>query len=280
MKKAFITIIIFSLSNIGIGQAPISVSKVGKGNPIIFLPGFTSPGSVWEATIENLSISAESHTVSYAGFNGLAPIGTPWYPVIKQALLDYVNKEGLTNITLVGHSMGGNLATELAAELNEAIIGLIIVDALPCMREVMMPGVPASSIQYESPYNNQLISMSDEAFEQVAKTMAGNMTNQEEKKDLLASWSVEADRETYAYGYTDLLKLDLRPLLSKIEVNTLILGASFPTKEIAISTLESQYANLKDKNIKVIEDSKHFIMFDQPEWFYDQVNEYLNDNAQ
>jgi pimeloyl-ACP methyl ester carboxylesterase len=175
--------------------------------------------------------------------------------------------------------MGGNLAVDLAAELPGIVSGMILIDAIPCMRELMMPGVPAESLQYESPYNDRMIGMSDADFLSYATTMASNMTATEEKIAEIASWSVKADRETYVYGYTDLLKLDLRDKLSGIEVPTLILGAAFPDATTVRKTYESQYGKLKDKQIAIVEDSRHFIMFDQPEWLYQQIDQYLSDNG-
>jgi pimeloyl-ACP methyl ester carboxylesterase len=86
---------------------------------------------------------------------------------------------------------------------------------------------------------------------------------------------MHADRKTYVYGYTDLLKLDLREKLSSLNAKTLILGASFPDKKVVAENYEKQYANLKTKQIEIANDSKHFIMFDQPAWFYDKVNAFL-----
>ncbi len=280
MKKLLILSSVILATSLSFGQSPIQVEKSGSGEAIVFLPGFTTPGSVWNETISNIESNYETHVVSYAGFNGLEPIGTPWYTPIKQALIDYIKDEALRNVTVIGHSMGGNLATELAAELNGRVTGLILVDALPCMRELMMPGVSASSLQYDSPYNNQMLSMSEEGLGQVAIMMAKNMTNNEDKVEEIAGWSIAADRKTYVYGYTDLLKLDLRPALTNIEVETLILGATFPTKEMSLQTFEKQYENLKNKTIELADNSKHFIMFDQPEWFYTQINKYLAKNAQ
>jgi len=72
-----------------------------------------------------------------------------------------------------------------------------------------------------------------------------------------------------------LLKLDLRDTLSKIKCETLIVGASFPSKEIAENNFEKQYKNLPNKVIKMASNSKHFIMFDQPQWFYNTLNNFL-----
>lgn len=279
MKKGIFVIALLCIAQIGLSQSAIHVEKIGKGDPIIFLPGFTTPGSVWDETIEHLSANFESHIVYYAGFNGLQAVDTPWYDALKMDLAKYILNENLIRITLIGHSMGGNLAIDLASEFPGRVTGLILVESIPCMRELIMPGVPASSLQYNSQYNNNILDMSKEDFKKMANGMAQMMTNQPSKIEILANWSVVADRKTYVYGYTDLLKLDLRNSLLKISVPTLILGASFPDKDMIKTNYEKQYANLKNKEIILIDNSKHFIMFDQPEQLYSQVNKYLEKNV-
>ncbi|TSE11341.1 alpha/beta fold hydrolase [Aquimarina algiphila] len=276
MKTLKITIVLLAIVSLGFGQtSAFKVKVVGKGTPVLFLPGFTTPGSIWEETVDHLTSKNEAHLISYAGFNGNQPIPMPWYDTIKKELITYIKTKNLTNVKIIGHSMGGNLATDLAAALPDTITSMIIVDPIPCMRELMMPGVPESNIQYESPYNKQILAMEEAQFKQTATMMAQNMTNKKEKVNTLIHWIMEADRKTYVYGYTDLLKLDLRKVLDKVTAKTLILGASFPTVEIAKSNYEKQYATLANKTIEMASDSKHFIMFDQPEWFYAQVNAFL-----
>lgn len=275
MKKLIIWMLI-SFSVPTLGQTPaIKIEKAGKGSPILFLPGFITPGSVWNETVKNLKGNYETHLVSYAGFNGNAPIPMPWYPTLKKELVGYITTNKLTNITLVGHSMGGNLAVDLAVEVGSAVSRIIIVDALACMRELMMPGVPAEALKYESPYNKQMLEMNADAFGQTATMMAQGMTSVTDKQELIKSWILEADRTTFVYGYTDLLKLDLRPTLANLKVPVLILGAPFPSKEVVLPNFEKQYANLANKTIEIAPGGKHFIMYDQPEWLYTQINTFL-----
>lgn len=279
MNRIFTFLVLIILSAPAIAQTAIYIEKTGAGRPIMLLPGFTSPGSVWESTVAGLDVASQTHVVSYAGFNGLTPIGTPWYDQIKTQLADYIRKNNLRNLVLIGHSMGGNLAVELAADLPQHVSGLILVESIPCMRDVMMPGVPASTLQYDSPYNNQLLEMNNDAFKQMATGMSQNMTFDQTKINLLVEWSLQADRKTYVYGYTDLLKLDLRDRLKNISVNTLVLGASFPDKNLILSTYEKQYTNLTSKEIMIADNSKHFIMFDQPAWLQRTINQYLKVNG-
>ena len=254
---------------------PFTVEIIGKGKPIFYLPGFTVPGSVWKETVENSTLKRKSYLISYAGFNGNKPIEMPWYDNIKSSIVKYIKDNNLNDIVIVGHSMGGNLAVDIASELPNRVSKIVIVEALPCMREVMMPNVPAESLYYESPYNKQMLEMDDQKFKNMASMMASNMTLNKEKIAILTNWILEADRKTWVYGYTDLLKLDLRNVLSKIKCETLIIGASFPDVKIAKENYESQYSNLTNKTVVMASNSKHFIMFDQPKWFYETVNDFL-----
>ncbi|MFC5045544.1 alpha/beta fold hydrolase [Aquimarina hainanensis] len=253
----------------------IQIETIGEGKPMVFLPGFTTPGSIWKETITHVALNRKSYRVSYAGFNGIPSIEMPWYTNIKNSIITYIQEQQLNDIIIMGHSMGGNLAVDIAATLPNKVSKIIIVDALPCMREVMMPNVPVENLVYDNPYNKQMLHMDDQQFKNMATMMASNMTNTAHKKETIANWILEADRKTWVYGYTDLLKLDLRDTLKKISCETLIIGASFPNLKIAKENFEKQYANLSNKTLKMAPKSKHFVMFDQPQWFYEVTKAFL-----
>ncbi len=80
MKKKLVTLALFLFAVTCFNQqSSIQVTKTGKGSPLILMPGFITPGSFWNETIRHLAVGHESHIVSYAGFNGVAPIEMPWY---------------------------------------------------------------------------------------------------------------------------------------------------------------------------------------------------------
>lgn len=272
------TLIIFFILLTGLvnAQKAFEVTISGKGQALIFLPGFTTPGSVWDQTIAALDKNYTVYQFTYAGFGGVAPIELPWYSTLSDQLAAYMESENIKKAIIVGHSMGGMLAIDLAAKVPGRIEKMVLVDALPCIRAVMMPQYTADQIQLESPYTRQMIAMTDSAMRQTATYMAQGMTNSADKYPTLINWILKSDRETYVYGYTELLKLDLRPKLANIETNTLVLAADFPTKEVASQTINAQFQDLKNKEIKIAPGSKHFIMFDQPQWFYDELNAFLN----
>ncbi|UII33851.1 alpha/beta hydrolase [Fulvivirga ulvae] len=275
MKKLTLIVVAVLISFITYAQQSIQVEKRGNGPAVLFLPGFTCPGEIWDETVDALGSNFQYHQVSYAGFNGIDPIDMPWYETIKRDLKEYITKQKPGKAIIIGHSMGGMLAMDIAAESPELVEKLILVDALPCIRQLMMPHVKADDITYDNPYNQRMLAMNEEEFHQNARYMASSMTNQSEKVDQLTAWIEAADRKTYTYGYTDLLKVDLREEIAGITAETLILAADFPTKEAVSENLNNQFAKLNHKEIKIAEGSKHFIMFDQKDWLIKQVTAFL-----
>ena len=251
------------------------VKVTGSGQPVIFLPGFTCPGEVWDQTIAHLELAFEAHQFTYAGFGDVPAIELPWYETLVKDINTYIERNDLEDVTLVGHSMGGMLAINLAASLPREVTRMILVDALPNIREVMMPQVPVEQIKFDSPYNQRLLASSDSAMAAMAQFMAQSMCASKEHHEKLRDYIVQSDRETYVYGYTELLQLDLKEQLKEVEAEVLILGADFPSKEAVLPNFENQYGNLKSKMIKIAPASRHFIMFDQPDWFYQEVNTFL-----
>lgn len=275
MKKAlllFSALVLFSSALFA--QSSISVTKSGQGKPVIFLPGFATPGEVWKTTAAGLP-GHSAYLVTYAGFGGVAPVEMPWYEKLKSDLSTYIREQNLRDITLVGHSMGGNLALDLAALLPDRISKIVIADALACMREVMMPGVPAEALGYASPYNDQLLAMDATAQSAYLTQMTQNMITKPADQELVKSWMAQADRKTFVYGYVDLLKLDSRPLLASIKVPVLLMVAGQPFGPGALDTMKKQYEALENKTFAFAADSKHYLMLDQPEWFIQEINTFL-----
>lgn len=275
IKKLFtLSFLIITLSLNG--QQPFEVIVKGKGQPILFFPGFACTGEVWDTIVVELSKNYECHIFTFAGFGGVAPIEKPWLPKIKEGIIEYVTEQELENPIIIGHSLGGALGLWLTAEENNPYSKLIVVDALPSTGALMMPNFKSENMVYDNPWNTQMLEMDAVAFEKMATQMANGMTLNTEKQAQIKDWVLQSDRETYVYGYTDLLKLDLREDIAKIEIPVTVLAATHPYgREMARQTYEGQYKNLEIYEIEYAEGSAHFIMYDKPEWFLTQITEHL-----
>ncbi|WP_350293423.1 alpha/beta hydrolase [uncultured Croceitalea sp.] len=272
IQRTIILSILFLSISVNSQNKAFEVNVIGKGNPILLFPGFTCTGEVWKDLVTEISKTNECHVFTFAGFGDVAAIEKPWLPKIKDAIIDYVEQQNLNNPIIIGHSLGGALGLWLATDENHPYAKLIVVDALPSTGALMMPNFNSENIAYESPWNNQLLGMNEVSFEKMASQMATGMTLKTDKHEQLTDWILQADRETYVYGYTDLLKLDLREDIAKIDIPVKVLGATHPYGlEMAKATFENQYKNLKGYEIEFAEGSAHFIMYDKPEWFLEKI---------
>lgn len=274
--KFLFLFVLFTAASFSQSKA-FNVSISGTGDPLFLFPGFTCPGDVWDDVVNELSKTNECHVFTFAGFGEVPAIEKPWLPKIKEAIIDYIRKNELKNITLVGHSLGGTLSLWLATENNESIKQIIAVDALASTGALMIPNYSSDLIAYDTPYNAQMINMSPQDFEVMASQMASGMILNEAKAPLIKDWIINSDRETYVYGFTDLLKLDLREDVAKINIPVLLLAATEPYGEETVKmTYKDQYKHLKNYRIKYVEDSAHFIMFDQPQWLLETILSEIN----
>jgi pimeloyl-ACP methyl ester carboxylesterase len=207
--------------------------------------------------------------------NGLAPIESPWLPQVNTALLEYIQSEDLNNLTIIGHSLGGTIALYLAAELKERVKEIILVDALPHTAKLMFPN--QTEFQYDNPYSTSMMEMDDNAFKAMASQQVGMMAFNEDHRPQILNWILNTDRKTYVQGYIDYLNFNATTYLEQIDCPVLIMGATSYGEEQAKHTYKDQYQLLDHYDLKMAPTSAHYIMYDQPEWFYTQLNLALND---
>ncbi len=275
-KTVVIIILAFSFS-INAQNEPFKVQIKGKGEPVLLFPGFSCTGEVWSPLVETLSQNYECHVFTFAGFGDVPAIDTPWLPQIKNGVNQYIEEHNLAKSTIIGHSLGGTLGLWLASEQGSEFNQVIVVDALPSIGALMIPNFKSENIVYDNPYNQNLLAMSDEDFGKMADRMAAAMSSSNaEAQKQIANLMKMTDRETYVYGYSDLLKLDLREDIGSITTPVKILAAAKPYgKEMARKTYEEQYKKMESYDLRIAENAAHFIMYDDPKWFINQIMELL-----
>lgn len=279
MKKitlvCFVLMMLCSVPSAHSQSTAFKVEVIGKGKPVLLLPGFACTGAIWDETVKELSKNYECHVFTFAGFGNVAPIPMPWLSTIKEQLIGYVKNKQLKKPTIIGHSMGGTLGFWLAAEEQYLFSKVLAVDALPCTGALMVPNFDAASMVYDNPYSKQQLNMDSTAFRKMAKQMASFMMLNKSKMDTVVNWMMQADRKTYVYGYVDLLKLDLREKMADIKIPVVVLAATYPDKKAIEKTYNTQFEKMTNKTILYADKSAHFIMYDQPEWLIKNIKENL-----
>ena len=277
MKKLFFVALGICLAVSGFAQkSAIRIEVTGNGSPVVFLPGFGCSGQVWNKIVDGLKKDHECHLITYAGFDGVPAIDTLWLSTVEQSIQQYLADKHLDRVTIVGHSIGGTFGLMLSAAPQSKVAQLVVVDMLPCIGLVMIPNFKPEYVTYDNPYNKRLLALNNTDFKAMQKQMTATMCSDTLQQKQIVDWMMMADRKTYVYGYTELMRLDLRDTLKSIEQPVLLLAAGkYPTKEQILKTYDDQYLNLKNKTLKFVDSSSHFVMYDQPQKLSEEITNFI-----
>ena len=115
--------------NVGTREAPLRlwVEESGQGNPLLLIHGLGASTYTWRYFIPDLT---RNHRVIAVDLKGAGKSDKPLdeaYGILDQdaVLKTLVDRKGLSDLTLVGHSMGGGAALALALDLDQTNPGTL-----------------------------------------------------------------------------------------------------------------------------------------------------------
>jgi pimeloyl-ACP methyl ester carboxylesterase len=117
---------------IGTSVVPANVKVEGTGVPIVLIHGFGAAIDWWDNVAPKLATDHRVIRVDLIGHGGTtAP--RSGYSIERQAALisAILDKLGVDRVTVIGHSMGGEVATALAEIKSERIERMILIDSPP-----------------------------------------------------------------------------------------------------------------------------------------------------
>jgi pimeloyl-ACP methyl ester carboxylesterase len=110
------------------------------------------------------------------------------------------------------------------------------------------------------------------------------MVTKDSDLDRLIAWAVGSDRTAVADAMIEMMSTDLRDDLARIKSPTLVMGAwtgykDYTTREKTDISLRKQYAKLAGVTLRITDTARHFIMWDDPNWMFAQVDEFLAERS-
>ena len=254
---------------------PFEVKKTGKGKQsLLFIPGFASSGEVWNETTAKFEKDFTCYTLTMAGFAGAKPEADPTFKDWEKGIAAYIKDHKIQKPVIIGHSMGGGLALAIAADYPELVGKIVIVDTLPCLAAISNPAFTSKENNDCSAMISTFTAMPDEQFKKMQNQSIPRLLADTSMQDTVIDWSMRSDRKTFAKMFCDFSNTDLRETIKNIQCPSLILlEAYFVSLKPSI---EAQYKNLKNANLQYSTKGLHFIMYDDKEWYFNQLNNFLS----
>ena len=257
-----------------------------EGAPeLILIPGLSSSPEVWQGAVDHLAGRYRVHRIHVQGFAGAPAEGNATGPVaapVAEEIARYIREQGLQKPAVVGHSMGGTMAMMLAARHPDLVGKLMVIDMIPFMGAMFgPPGTTAESVKpvADQVYAAQSTAPRDQYLTQAKAAVTGMIKTEAARSGPLQD-TENSDQQVSAAAFRELIVTDLRPELGKITAPTEVLYVKFNdprmTDAITDAIYQMSFATLPGAKLKRIDDSAHFIMLDQPQAFYGDLDAFLS----
>lgn len=267
----------------GFSSQRISVEARGAGRDVILIPGLSSSPRVWAELVKAVP-GHRYHLVHIAGFAGRPTGGNADGPVaapVAAEIARYIKAEGLDKPAVVGHSMGGSIAMMLAARHPKDVSKLMVVDMLPFLGAMFgPPGTTSESIR---PMADARLAdtraATPQARQKRSEAMLTGMIDSVAMRAGAIEDSLASDADVSARAFHELIVTDLTPELGKIGVPAKVLYVMPKGLPLTLAQLDGlyrgAYAPLAQLELTRIDGGAHFIMWDQPERFQQEVRSFL-----
>ena len=127
-------------SGISVGGRRVRYRVDGAGPPVVMLHGIGRSLEDWSEQHELLQDRFRVHSVDLPGFGGSEPLTEPYtLPALAGFVEDFLDAIGVGGpVRLVGNSLGGAVAMQVAVQAPRRVASLVLVDSAGFGREVAL----------------------------------------------------------------------------------------------------------------------------------------------
>jgi pimeloyl-ACP methyl ester carboxylesterase len=259
------------VSSIVTDQGIVHYEAYGRGQPVILLHGWLGSWGYWLQTMEALKHQYRCYALDFWGFGDSGKRRSSYQVMDFVSLVEqFMDRLGIESAPVVGHSMGGTVSVLLAITKPErvqkaiAVGSPIVGDSLnillrlagkPWIASVVwhMPAALQFGIKFFSPY---VVKDGPQWYKMITRDLS------------------QTTLEAFFLSIGSLRKTDLRPQLPGITRPVMgIYGVND-------NVVQPNQADLIDKNVpvsrvKMMTESGHFPMLDEPQAFNASLAEFL-----
>jgi pimeloyl-ACP methyl ester carboxylesterase len=262
------------LSSIVTDKGIVHYEVDGRGKPLVFLHGWLGSWDVWRDTMRTISglRQYKIYALDFWGFGDSAKKSASFFTISSYVFMvdQFMEIMGIAQAPVIGHSMGGTVAMNLALEHPSRVEKVIVIGSpmIGSSLNILLKLAGHKFIAYLVWNNLDLLRLGLRIFSsQSAKD--GQKLYSMIKEDLSRT-TVEAFRRSIA----SLREINLKPYLSQIQVPTL---AIYGKKDNIVHPSQARIIGEQVRGARVewMNGSKHFPMLDEPEQFTKVLLDFL-----
>lgn len=224
----------------------------GHGAHVVLLHGFSGSSSWWRHNLPAFCRHFSTSAPDLVGFGKSRGGRQPNIAEMSTLVVHWMRTNGIERAHIIGHSMGGQVAIHIAADHPAAVDKLVLVSAAGTPRTI--------SIAQATRFLSEIIPPRAWGSPRFLPTIARD--------------ALRAGPGTLLRAAAHLIRDDVRPLLSRIQAQTLLVWGTLD----ALTPLrdgESMARAIANAELHVYDDAAHMPMVDQAAKFNRDVVEFL-----
>tara|TARA_E500000331_G_scaffold349678_1_gene393316 strand:+ start:132 stop:887 length:756 start_codon:yes stop_codon:yes gene_type:complete len=247
----------------------IFIGDVGKGFPLVFVHGFLGSSNMWEPQINFFKKNFRVITPDLPGFGKSNKVKS--HNSIKSfsiLLLNCLNEKKIDKFYLIGHSMGGMIAQEMAKQAGDKISKLI------CYSTGAIGEMPGRFETVDQSRENLKINGLENSVKNIVRTWF--VKGKEAKYYNIC---IEAGKQTTIKAADDALiafkKWNTVESLKNIKNETLIIWGD-QDKSYNIKQIETLKKNILNSSLVIFKGCAHNVHLEKVDEFNNTIKEFLN----
>ena len=248
----------------------LNYETTGEGQSILLIHGLGSSTRDWENQIDFFSTHSQVVTFDVRGHGQSdKPPGPYSIPLFAKDAAGLINALGIAPTHVVGISMGGMIAFQLAVSAPDLVSSMVIVNAAP---EFVVHTIKERLQVFQRQLIVRLLSM-----RKMGEVLSKRLFPRPEQEDLrrlfIERWA-ENDPQAYLSSMQAIVGWSVADHLGDIGCPTLVIAADGDYTPVELK--EAYVASMPRAELMVVKDSRHATPVEQPERFNDAVMAFLS----
>lgn len=241
----------------------------GEGQPLLFIHGLGSSGRDWE--LQMAAFSDRYHVITFdlrGHGRSNKPPGPYTVPMFAADTTELMKALGIAPAHVVGLSLGGAVAFQLAVDVPEVVRSLVVVNFGP---ELVLRTFKERLALWQRHAIVRLIGMR-KMGEILSKHLFPKPEHEEIRLVFVGRWA-ENDKRAYLDALRSVVGWSVVERLGTIQCPTLLIAADQDYTPVSVK--EACVAQIPHAELVVIPDSRHATPMEQPEKFNAALMEFL-----
>lgn len=242
--------------------------EAGEGPPLVLLHGIGASRQDWEFNVPAFARSYRVITPDLRGFGLSERSGNYGVATFASDIWLLLEQLGIADFHLIGHSMGGAVALQMAVDRPERIRRLVAADTLPSFQ--------ANSFGKRILFAYRYLMMGVFGPQRLSSAVAEKLfpnPDQQALRDRATAGGLANDRGVYLETLKALLGWNVLDRLDRLTMPVLVLAAEhdyFP-----VSDAEAFARMLRDARLKIFPGMHHALPLEAPQAFNTAVLRFL-----